>query len=344
MESSVTNRVAVIQWNASCHWEVVAPAIAWLAKTTHERPLHFQVFAIEEPGFETYLRFLAQQLGVQISTTMSPSRKSTPQQQQLDQIIHDYETLCFITHQFCQKEDLLENYFSRLGKRFISIRHYQRETTSHIVGMAPFCQHRIDPCVLPAVERKSAGPTVLCVQGNITSRRRDFAKLGWWLSRTRASDFVVVLLGRGDTNPLPHDHRVIPVTNLDFEHFHRCFASIDAIVTLLSEDKQPTYYSQTMTSTASYALTYDLPTLTDEKLQDIYDFPNFVSEQEPDPILALCKAARAKAKTRKEFRRHGIGTRLEAKTWRDCIVEPCPFPGGDTPIDLAVRKAKLDRE
>ena len=257
-----------------------------------------------------------------------------------------HQTLCFVTHQFCQKADFLERYFARLGRRFVSIRHYQRETTKHVVGMAPFCQHRIDPCVLPAVERKSAGPIVVCVQGNVSCKKRDFSKLAGWLSQTQASDFVVVLLGRGKGVPtdLRRDPRVLAVTNLDFENFHRCFASIDAIATLLSEDKQPRYYSRTMTSTASYALTYDLPTLTDEKLQAIYDFPNFVSENEPDPILALCKAARAKAKTRRDFRRHGVCTRLQAKTWRDCISEPCPFPGGDTPIDIAIREAKLDQE
>ncbi len=338
-------RVAVIQWNATCHWEVVAPAIAWLTKSIQQRPLHFQVFAIEEPGFEAYLRHVALQIGVHLGVT---SRKAAPSiaEKVLNDIIRRHQTLCFVTHHFCQQPDFLDKYFARLGRRFVSIRHYQRETTKNIVGMAPFCQHRIDPCVLPAVERKSAGPVVVCVQGNLTCKRRDFAKIAGWLSRTRASDFVVVLLGRGNAVPadLRRDRRVLAVTNLDFENFHRCFASIDAIATLLSEDKQPRYYSRTMTSTASYALTYDLPTLTDDKLQAIYDFPNFVSEQEPDPIQALCEAARAKAEVRKRFRSLGIGTRLDAKTWRDCILEPCPFPGGDTPIDLAIREAKLDPE
>lgn len=85
--------------------------------------------------------------------------------------------------------------------------------------------------------------------------------------------FQVKYLSRNNPN-LKNTKNVKICENYNFEQFHKEMLDVHCIITLISEQEQPNYYKNQLTSTINYIYAYKCKALTDNKLKEIYNLPS----------------------------------------------------------------------
>lgn len=182
----------------------------------------------------------------------------------------------------------------------------------HVWGLTPLFPRHFMALHLPPIRHRPSKTVRIAIQGNITPHRRNFGMLAHWLRKTSAKDFTIQLLGRGRTPPclLPYERSgVLKISsNLPFARFHDAFADIDGLMALVTPQSHPQYFTQKLTSSVSYSIAYDIPILMHPEMQKIYNVDTYVSDQTPDPILALCQRARTRKMVIADARRRGVSS------------------------------------
>ena len=113
------------------------------------------------------------------------------------------------------------------------------------------------------------------VQGRIHEKSRDFRQLLCILEHCTNMDFSILLLGYCEMFPQYLEKykgtKIFILSGLNFQEYHSIFElSIDGLLFLTSLEKTPQYYTDTFTSSISYAIGYGLPCFMDRKLWGIY--------------------------------------------------------------------------
>jgi hypothetical protein len=117
---------------------------------------------------------------------------------------------------------------------------------------------------------------IYVIQGNISSKRRDFSLLHTILKNTYKYDYKIKILGRGKLGEEfdKYKDKLILKYNLNFIDYHKEFADVYAIIPLISENTNNLYYKNKLTSSINYGLGYNLKFLIDNDLNEIYNLNN----------------------------------------------------------------------
>ena len=126
---------------------------------------------------------------------------------------------------------------------------------------------------------------IYVIQGNFTSKRRDYSILKKILNTNFDYDYRIKLLGRGEP-PLKHQ-KIIVKKNLNFIDYHKEFLDIYCILPLISKESHPQYYNEKLTSTMSYTYAYNLNILIDRDLQNIYKHKKAFVYNNKDDIIKV---------------------------------------------------------
>ena len=160
---------------------------------------------------------------------------------------------------------------------------------SNIYFITPLSKNYISCHFLPFQQEKGKFKTELpiyIVQGNLDETRRDFSLLATLLSQSYPLDFRIKLIGRGDipTSLKRFSDKIILKNNLNFQEFHAEFLDGYCVLPLISKEKNPSYYTNKLTSSVNYILGYQLKCIVDYDLQNIYHFNNAYIYQTPSEI------------------------------------------------------------
>ena len=124
---------------------------------------------------------------------------------------------------------------------------------------------------------------IFLVQGNICEKRRDLKLLKIMFDyfsnnndKSYNKKIKIKILGRGKIPNylIPYRDKIILKNNLNFIDFHKEFLDIYCILPLLNYNKTPQYYKTKLTSTINYIKAYNLQSIIDEKLNNIYKLNN----------------------------------------------------------------------
>lgn len=135
---------------------------------------------------------------------------------------------------------------------------------------------------------------IYVIQGSIKSSRRDYSLLLSILNLSTKHPFQLKIIGKGDSLPdflLPFQNKIIFKPNLDFEDYHKEFLECYCLLTLTSRVKTPHYYTNSLTSSINYSKGYQLYTILDKDLQDIYNLQNAFVFQEHHDIVNVFKTS-----------------------------------------------------
>ena len=135
-------------------------------------------------------------------------------------------------------------------------------------------------------KRKSKIP-IYIVQGNLNDNRRNMKLLIKILEEEYDKDFKIRIIGKGELPICLREYRdkIEFHRNLDFINFHKKFLDCYCILPLTLKNTQPEYYISKLTSTINYSLAYNLKTLIDKNLQEIYKLKNVeIFEDENDIV------------------------------------------------------------
>lgn len=167
---------------------------------------------------------------------------------------------------------------------------------SNIFYLTPLCKDKnkfIDATVLPGLQRKLPDFPIYAVQGNLTWLRRNYNLLLTLFKQKFKEKFKIKLIGRGEVPAqlAPFKEYIIPCLNQDFQNYHKSFSDVYGILPLISKKTHPQYYTNKLTSTISYAKSYNLQTIIDKDLQDIYKLNNVVVYKDEKEIIAAFQAS-----------------------------------------------------
>lgn len=148
--------------------------------------------------------------------------------------------------------------------------------------------------VLPYTEQRQKHKTrpIFIVQGSL--KRRDVHPLISLGKKDFHYDFEIKVIGRNESRTvLDTLEKIIGPERftfknvLNFEDFHREFLDAHAILTAVSKrtDRMSKYYSEKLTSSINYAKAYQLTTIIDKDLQEIYQLENAIVYDTPDEFL-----------------------------------------------------------
>jgi len=117
---------------------------------------------------------------------------------------------------------------------------------------------------------------IYVIQGNISSKRRDYSILKAILDNYYNYDFKIKILGHGklDNEFDKHKDKLILKYNLNFIDYHKEFADVYAIIPLISKSNNSLYYKGKLTSSINYGLAYNLKFIVDNELHKIYNLDN----------------------------------------------------------------------
>jgi hypothetical protein len=151
---------------------------------------------------------------------------------------------------------------------------FNNETLKHdnIFYLTPLAgKNYIKPCVMPPVQKIITNKPVYIVQGNMVRGRRNFDLVNKILSNIEDLDYTIRFVGRGD---LPKDIQQHPKVeyfrNLSHKEYHDKFSDVYCLMPLVTKSSHPHYYRNKFTTSIMYAQGYNLTTIIDKDLNDIY--------------------------------------------------------------------------
>lgn len=267
-----TNESSTIIWlhnEKDYHYEIIESIMMYIEKVIRNRiqnPIFYIDLEGDDPSFKDYL-----------------SSKYTNLQWDKPSFYHYYVEISFY-------KDQLAKY--RNDSRHFYIAHEispELEMYSNIYFITPLSKNYISCHFLPFQQEKGKFKTELpiyIVQGNLDETRRDFSLLATLLSQSYPLDFRIKLIGRGDipTSLKRFSDKIILKNNLNFQEFHAEFLDGYCVLPLISKEKNPSYYTNKLTSSVNYILGYQLKCIVDYDLQNIYHFNNAYIYQTPSEI------------------------------------------------------------
>lgn len=132
--------------------------------------------------------------------------------------------------------------------------------------------------------RKAKVPTFI-VPGNI--ERRNISLLKKILSVNYERNFLIKIFGK-KLNSEFDDARVKQCINYDWKQYHREFLDCYCVLPLITIESHPEYYATTLTSSINYIYGYNLRSIVDRDLKNIYKLPNAdVFNNEDDICIAF---------------------------------------------------------
>jgi hypothetical protein len=165
---------------------------------------------------------------------------------------------------------------------------------NNVFFLAPFLINNknykyLDASILPFSESKikSKIPTYI-VQGSLIrvkfEETRDYGILEKILEKEYKDDFVIKILGLWDLNNPPRLKDFLDISkihptnlkkinilhNLNWSDYHKEFLDADAIIPLISEEKQPYYFKTKITSSINYGRGYNLKFFVDQDFKEAY--------------------------------------------------------------------------
>lgn len=174
------------------------------------------------------------------------------------------------------------------GKHFYICHHFHKTELSkkNIYFVTPLAKTRyLSMDILPFLEKRKMNRTIpiFLIQGNLKSTNRDYSLLVSILSHETKFAYQIKIIGKSDRLPRilqPYQDKIILKPNLNFEEYHKEVLDCYCLVNLTSRDVTPKYYTNTLTSTMNYAKAYNLYTILDTEMQNIYELQNvFVYEK-----------------------------------------------------------------
>lgn len=130
-------------------------------------------------------------------------------------------------------------------------------------------------CTMPPVQKIITNKPIYVVQGNMSDGRRNFNLAREILSNVKDLDYTIRFLGRGT---IPVDIRRHPkvehFSGLSYEEFYNKFADVYCLMPLITKSSHPRYYKNKFTTSIMYAQGYNLTTILDKELNDIYHLDN----------------------------------------------------------------------
>lgn len=131
--------------------------------------------------------------------------------------------------------------------------------------------------ILPyANEKVKTKVPVYVIQGSNFHLRRHLKSLENILNKNYKYEFIIKLVG-GNSFPkelIKYKEKIKMIKYSGYENYHREFLDCYCIMTLLTKNAHPEYYSKKLTSSINYAKGYNLKCLIDKDLQDIYQLTN----------------------------------------------------------------------
>ena len=149
----------------------------------------------------------------------------------------------------------------------------QPRNVFYLAGMAS--KNVLKTAVLPFSDRPkpTGGSPIFLVQGDF--RKRDAAALLALLLSRQSKPYRLSIIGNHIDVPwLQGWSHVTVKNNLGFIDYHTECARASAILTLVSPELQPDYYTSKLTSSITYARAYNLHAIIDSKLQAVYELEN----------------------------------------------------------------------
>ena len=132
--------------------------------------------------------------------------------------------------------------------------------------------------------KMSDTPTYI-IQGAYTRRNWGLIKQVLDCEELKNLPFKIKVVGHG-VGALPFtDRRLIIKSGLPFREYHKQFLDCYCIMPLITKKEKPEYYTNKLTSSISYARAYNLKTLLDEDLQNIYNLKNAEVYDHPDHFV-----------------------------------------------------------
>jgi len=153
------------------------------------------------------------------------------------------------------------------------------KSAPNIFYLTPLAMYNVlEQDILPYMNepKKKTSCPIYVIQGNWDKARRNYTSLLAILKTPFRKDYRIKMLGRGKypQELEPFKSKIIKCTDYHWEPFHKEFLDCYCILPLISKSSHPQYYSETFTSSISYAKAYTLKALLDKDLQDIYNLPD----------------------------------------------------------------------
>jgi hypothetical protein len=150
----------------------------------------------------------------------------------------------------------------------------------NIFYLTPLCNNKnyISCDILPSItsiKHKQSIP-IYIIQGNIEEHRRNYNLLLNILKNEYKYLYKIKIIGRGEIPESFNKYKknIIFCKNYNFIDFHEAFHDCYCILPLITKNKNPQYYKNKLTSSINYAKSYNLYSIIDKELQDIYNLKN----------------------------------------------------------------------
>lgn len=167
------------------------------------------------------------------------------------------------------------------------------KTNDNIFYLSPLAgKSYFKPNILPDCEKVKTKIPVYAIQGNMTTKRRNFSLAMNILENTKHLAYEMRFIGR---ESLPDDiakfEKVKHFADLSFTDFHKSFSDVYCILPLTTKKSHPEYYKSKLTSSVSYIQGYNFPCIIDSDLQSIYHLDNaYVFKTKEDIIDEFVKS------------------------------------------------------
>lgn len=144
----------------------------------------------------------------------------------------------------------------------------------NVFFLTPLClsDKYIIPTTLPEIIKKETKIPIFCIQGNIDEKRRNFKSLIPIFENFKNRTFRIKIIGKGDLPSylLKYKNKIILENNHDFLKYHECFDDVYILMTLIDDTFEHNYFTNQLTSSVTYGISYNIPLLIFSKLNDIY--------------------------------------------------------------------------
>jgi hypothetical protein len=159
----------------------------------------------------------------------------------------------------------------------------------HIFFLSPLCNcdRYFIPTILPPIAKIKTKFPVFAVQGNITEARRNYKSLIPIFQTYKHRQFIIKFIGRGSMPVylIPFMDKIVTCLNLNFIEYHEKFNDVYAILPLIDDTFNHSYYTTSLTSSISYGKGYDLRFICSKMLKDIYMLDNAITYSNQDEMV-----------------------------------------------------------
>ena len=125
------------------------------------------------------------------------------------------------------------------------------------------------------------------VQGNFEQARRDYSLLNR-ITEVEGDYKIMFLSYQTPDDAIINNPKIVVRTNLDDIEFHETCRNCHFIIPLISPEKTPQYFKDTLTSSVTIGMSYNLIFIAHEKVGELYPIVN-ISYIEDDSLIESFK-------------------------------------------------------